>query len=92
MPLAPCSPNATPPSNQCTSLASRSSHISSPKPVLETKSKRKRGPGKNQITTSVLIDSDSENEKYSRRRRPNSNLSMAEALVQIKTMDKAMHK
>ena len=40
----------------------------------------------------MLIDSDSENERSSRRRRPNSNLSMAEALVQTKAMDKAMHK
>ena len=91
-PLVPCSSNAAPPSTQRTSLASRSSHIRLPKPIPETKSKRKRGPGKKQVTTPVLIDSDSENERSSRRRRLNSNLSMAEALVQTKAMDKAMHK
>ena len=39
----------------------------------------------------MLIDSDSENQRSSRRRRPNSTSSMAEALVQTKAMDKAMH-
>lgn len=58
----------------------------------ETKTKRNRGPRKKQITTPVLIDSDSENERFSRRRRPNSNLSMAEALVQTKAMDREMYK
>lgn len=79
MPFISRSSNAALPSTQRTSLVSRFSHINSPKPVLETKSKHKRRPGKKQITR---IDSDSKNERSSRRRRPISNLSMAEALVQ----------
>ena len=65
-PLVPRSFNTAPPSTQRTSLASRSSHIHLPKPVLKNKSKRKRGPGKKQVTTPVLIDCDSENKRSSR--------------------------
>lgn len=62
-PLVFYSSNATPPSTQRILLASWSSHIPLPKPVLKNKSKGKQGPGKKQITTPVLIDSDSKNER-----------------------------
>lgn len=89
-PLAPCSSNVAPPSTRRNSLVLLSSHISLPRRA-ETKSKRKRGPGKRRITPSVLIDSGSKNERSSRRRCPYSNLSTAKALVQTKAMDKAIH-
>lgn len=92
-PLASCSSNIRYPFVQRILLPSQVPNSARSKVDPNTNSKCKRGLRKKKKSISaILIDSDSKNEKSSRRRCPNSTLSMVEALVQVKAIDKAMHK